>query len=35
MAKIWTRGIWTVKPGRDDDLVAPWRASIEIFALDG
>jgi hypothetical protein len=35
MAKIWTHGIWTVKPGREDEFVAAWRASMEIFALDG
>jgi hypothetical protein len=25
MAKIWTHGIWTVKPGREDEFVAAWR----------
>jgi heme-degrading monooxygenase HmoA len=23
---IWTHGVWTVKPGREDDFVAAWRA---------
>jgi hypothetical protein len=26
MATIWTHGIWTVKPGREDEFVAGWRA---------
>jgi hypothetical protein len=34
MAKIWTHGTLTVKPGREDEFGAVWRASIEIFALD-
>jgi hypothetical protein len=26
MPKIWTHGVWTVTPGREDDFVAAWRA---------
>jgi hypothetical protein len=26
MATIWTHGIWTVKPGRENEFVAAWRA---------
>jgi heme-degrading monooxygenase HmoA len=26
MAIIWTHGVWTVKPGREDEFVAAWRA---------
>jgi quinol monooxygenase YgiN len=23
---VWTHGLWTVKPGREDEFVAAWRA---------
>ena len=26
MTDVWTHGTWTVKPGREDDFVAAWRA---------
>ena len=26
MPNVWTHGTWTVKPGREDDFVAVWRA---------
>jgi hypothetical protein len=26
MTRIWTHGVWTVKPGREDEFVAAWRA---------
>jgi quinol monooxygenase YgiN len=26
MTRIWTHGVWTVKPGREDDFIAAWRA---------
>ena len=25
MAPIWTHGVWTVKPGREDDFVRAWQ----------
>jgi hypothetical protein len=25
MASIWTHGVWTIKPGREDEFVAAWR----------
>ena len=25
MAAIWTHGIWTVKPGREEEFAAAWR----------
>ena len=25
MGRVWTHGIWTVKPGREDEFVAAWR----------
>ncbi len=29
MASIWTHGVWTVKPGREDEFVAAWRAMAQ------
>jgi heme-degrading monooxygenase HmoA len=26
MPRIWTHGVWTVKPGREDEFVAAWQA---------
>jgi quinol monooxygenase YgiN len=26
MGRIWTHGVWTVKPGREDEFIAAWRA---------
>jgi heme-degrading monooxygenase HmoA len=26
MARVWTHGVWTVEPGREDDFVAAWTA---------
>jgi heme-degrading monooxygenase HmoA len=26
MANVWTHGVWTVKPGREDEFVEVWRA---------
>ena len=26
MPSVWTHGVWTVKPGREDEFVAAWRA---------
>jgi len=26
MTSIWTHGVWTVKPGREDEFVAGWKA---------
>jgi hypothetical protein len=26
MAALWTHGVWHVKPGREDEFVAAWRA---------
>jgi hypothetical protein len=25
MARIWTHGVWTVKPGREEEFIAAWR----------
>jgi hypothetical protein len=25
MTQIWTHGVWTVKPGHEEDFVAAWR----------
>jgi hypothetical protein len=32
MPTIWTHGIWTVKPGREDEFVAGWRELVPIGA---
>jgi hypothetical protein len=29
MARIWTHGIWTVKPGREDEFVDAWRSMAQ------
>jgi quinol monooxygenase YgiN len=29
MARIWTHGVWTVKPGREDEFVDAWRAMAQ------
>jgi quinol monooxygenase YgiN len=29
MAPIWTHGVWTVKPDREDEFVAAWRAMAQ------
>ncbi len=26
---VWTHGVWTVRPGREDDFVAAWRSMAE------
>lgn len=26
MPTIWTHGVWTVKPGREDEFIDAWRA---------
>jgi heme-degrading monooxygenase HmoA len=26
---IWTHGVWTVKPGREDDFIAAWQAMAQ------
>ena len=26
MTQIWTHGVWTVKPGHEEDFVAAWQA---------
>jgi hypothetical protein len=35
MAPIWTHGVWTVKPGREDEFVRGWqemaRAGLSAF----
>ncbi len=30
MASAWTHGVWTVKPGREDEFVAGWRELVPI-----
>jgi hypothetical protein len=30
MPRIWTHGVWTVKPGREEDFVAGWRELVPI-----
>ena len=25
MARVWTHGVWTVSPGREDEFVTEWR----------
>jgi hypothetical protein len=29
MPAIWTHGVWTVKPGREDEFTAAWRAMAQ------
>ncbi len=29
MTRIWTHGVWTVKPGREDEFVAAWRTMAQ------
>jgi hypothetical protein len=28
MANVWTHGVWTVKPGREDEFVTAWRELV-------
>ena len=28
MANVWTYGVWTVKPGREDEFVTAWRELV-------
>jgi hypothetical protein len=36
MGDVWTHGIWTVRPGREDDFVRAWRArTLDEMGLDG
>ena len=28
---MWTHGVWTVKPGHEEEFVARW---LELFTLD-
>jgi hypothetical protein len=30
MARIWTHGVWTVKPGREDEFAEAWRDLVPI-----
>ena len=30
MARIWTHGVWTVVPGREDDFVTAWKELVPI-----
>ncbi|HYY34521.1 MAG TPA: hypothetical protein VE693_13215 [Gaiellaceae bacterium] len=30
MARIWTHGVWTVKPGRESDFIAAWREIVPL-----
>ncbi len=30
MARVWTHGVWTVKPGKEDEFVARWREFLPI-----
>ncbi len=30
MPKVWTHGVWTVKPGREDEFVAAWRELVPL-----
>jgi hypothetical protein len=30
MAAVWTHGVWTVRPGREDDFVAAWTDLVPI-----
>jgi heme-degrading monooxygenase HmoA len=29
MARIWTHGVWTVKPGREEEFVRAWQAMAQ------
>jgi hypothetical protein len=35
MPRIWTHGVWTVKAGREGELVAAWRELVPIGAEIG
>ena len=30
MARIWTHGVWTVKPGREDEFVRLWSGLLDL-----
>jgi hypothetical protein len=30
MPRVWTYGIWTVKPGREGEFVAAWRGLVPL-----
>jgi hypothetical protein len=30
MTRIWTHGVWTVKPGREEEFVAAWRELVPV-----
>jgi hypothetical protein len=35
MTNVWTHGIWTVKPGREDEFVSAWRELVPVGAALG
>jgi hypothetical protein len=35
MADIWTHGVWTVKPGREDEFVRSWRELVPVGTAAG
>jgi hypothetical protein len=35
MAEIWTHGVWTVKPGREDEFVRAWRELVPVGTAAG
>jgi hypothetical protein len=35
MPSVWTHGVWTVKPGREDEFVAAWRELVPVGARLG
>lgn len=30
MSRIWTHGVWTVKPGKEDEFVARWKEFLPL-----
>jgi hypothetical protein len=30
MARVWTHGVWAVRPGREDDFVAVWTELVPL-----
>ena len=30
MPSVWTHGVWTIKPGREDEFVAAWRELVPV-----
>jgi hypothetical protein len=30
MPRVWTHGVWSIAPGRDEDFITAWRALVPV-----